>query len=154
MDNGALVDESTAFLQISHDRLVGILEVETGVVCDGVDESTGLVNWARRASRINKTSSVDASVIVFSESRSTMDNTCTISSRDEVLSNDLEATSLSELAEVLEQRSVGDALKLRSLSGLENLHLLELGLLDHILQPCLSNNVLLTSSHNLDSDVH
>lgn len=130
------------------------LNVQAGKVRDLAGEATLLVNWARDGTVTGNDTMLDTdAVIVFTKSRSAVNNTSTGIISNISIAHNLETATFELLIKVLEGRSIFPALHVFSLETLEDLEPSFLGILVQNLKTLLHKDINVTSQLILDLDV-
>ncbi len=148
------VGKKTALcLQVLDDGLVGILDVDALVRLDHRQEFTILIDRNGSLARLNNAICNASSIIVFTKTGSTVNDTCTSVFGDECSSEDLEAAIGSSVFEESKERLVAFANDSLSFECFKDFVALDFALLENIVETALHADVDFLSRCVLPTDV-
>ena len=139
---GALCEQAASRLQVLHNSLIGVLDVDTLVGINRWEELSVRVDRYRCLARLDYASSDTGCIIVLTKAWCTVNNTSTSVLGDKFCAQDLEAAISFSLSEVVKERFIAFTNEHRALKFFE-----DIGLLD----PCLLLHIFKTIFH---ADVH
>ena len=153
MPHGALCKKTASCLQVPHDGLIGVLDVDALVGIDHWEELSVCVDRYGCLARLDDASRDTGCIIVFTKARCAVNNTRTGVLGDEFRAEDLEAAISFSLSEVVKEGFVALTDERRALKLFEDIGLPDPRLLLHIVKPIFHADVHFLSLRILPSDV-